>query len=82
MTVFVSWKREAAMALLLLALTTQAETIKGRVIAVADGDTLTVLDSTKTQYKIRLAGIDAQRRRKPMGNAPKNRSVNLCLTAW
>ena len=36
-----------------------AETLEGRVVGVHDGDTITVLDASKTQYKIRLAGIDA-----------------------
>jgi len=36
-----------------------AETIVGRVVGVHDGDTITVLDSTKIQHKVRLAGIDA-----------------------
>jgi endonuclease YncB( thermonuclease family) len=36
-----------------------AATIIGRVVAVADGDTITVLDNTNTQHKIRLASIDA-----------------------
>jgi endonuclease YncB( thermonuclease family) len=36
-----------------------AETVTGRVVGVADGDTITVLDADKVQHKIRLAGIDA-----------------------
>ena len=31
----------------------------GNVVGVADGDTITVLDASKTQHKIRVAGIDA-----------------------
>jgi endonuclease YncB( thermonuclease family) len=34
-------------------------TLSGKVVAISDGDTLTVLDESKTQHKIRLAGIDA-----------------------
>jgi endonuclease YncB( thermonuclease family) len=71
MTAFASWKRGAASVLLLLALTTQAETIKGRVVAVADGDTVTVLDATKTQYKVRLAGIDAPEKAQAFGQRSK-----------
>ena len=44
---------------LALACTVNAETVTGRVVGVADGDTITVLDSDKVQHKIRLAGIDA-----------------------
>ena len=40
-----------------------AETIQGKVIRIADGDTLTILDSAKHEFKIRLAGIDAPERR-------------------
>jgi len=41
--------------------------LKGRVVAIADGDTLTVLDDSKTQHKIRLAGIDAPEKGQPFG---------------
>ncbi len=36
--------------------------ITGRVVRVADGDTISVLDSNNTQYKIRLHGIDTPER--------------------
>jgi len=39
--------------------TNSAETITGRVVAIADGDTITILDSANTQHRVRLAGIDA-----------------------
>lgn len=45
--------------LLLIAAVATAETIVGRVVGVADGDTITVLNAQKVQHKIRLAGIDA-----------------------
>ncbi len=38
-------------------------TISGKVVAVADGDTLAVLDAAKAQHTIRLHGIDAPERR-------------------
>jgi endonuclease YncB( thermonuclease family) len=37
----------------------QAETFSGRVVGIADSDTLTVLTATKQQHKICLAEIDA-----------------------
>ena len=45
---------------LLLALqVAHAETLLGKVVAIADGDTITVLDQSNTPHKIRLSGIDA-----------------------
>ena len=35
------------------------QTLNGRVVAIADGDTITLLDSANTQRRIRLEGIDA-----------------------
>lgn len=37
----------------------QAEEIRGKVVSISDGDTITVLDSQKVQHKIRFQGIDA-----------------------
>ena len=33
--------------------------VEGRVVAVADGDTITILDRAKHQHRIRFNGIDA-----------------------
>jgi endonuclease YncB( thermonuclease family) len=63
--------------MLSLALVTHAETIAGRVVAVADGDTITVLDATKTQHKIRLAGIDAPEKAQPFGQRSKESLSDL-----
>ena len=57
--------------LLALACTVNAETITGRVVGVADGDTITVLDADKVQHKIRLAGIDAPEKKQAFGNRSK-----------
>ena len=45
--------------------------LEGKVIKVSDGDTITVLDSGKTQYKVRLAGIDAPEKKQDFGNAAR-----------
>jgi len=52
-----SWLVLIATAAMLLE--AHAGTITGRVVSVADGDTITVLTPEKLQVKIRLAGIDA-----------------------
>lgn len=50
---------------------TLAETIEGKVVSIADGDTVTVLTSSNQQYKIRLNGIDAPEKAQPYGQASK-----------
>lgn len=48
-----------------------ADVISGRVVGVADGDTITVLDRSNTQHKIRLNGIDAPEKNQAFGNVSK-----------
>ena len=45
--------------------------IQGKVVSVADGDTITVLDAEKTQHKIRLQGIDAPEKAQAFGAKSK-----------
>jgi len=52
------------------------ETIHGRVIHIADGDTITVLVDN-TPYKIRLAGIDAPEKAQAFGTVSKNHLRDL-----
>lgn len=62
-----------------------AEVLNGRVVGITDGDTITVLDNTNTQHKIRLGGIDAPEKRQAFGNVSKkslsdmvfNQQVNI-----
>lgn len=49
-----------------------AAEISGRVVRVEDGDTITVLDSNKTQHKVRLAGIDAPEKTQAFGQRSRN----------
>lgn len=48
-----------------------AEILQGKVIGVSDGDTVTVLDSSKTAWKVRLMGIDAPEKNMPFGRKSK-----------
>ena len=56
---------------LLLTINLQAATLQGKVVSVADGDTITVLDGNKTQHKIRLQGIDAPEKAQAFGHKSK-----------
>src|SRR5687768_7171795 len=55
----------------------QAEILAGRVVKIADGDTLTVLDASKQQHKIRLTGIDAPERKQAFGTVSKQHLAEL-----
>ena len=65
--------------LLLLPALAAAESISGRVVAVADGDTLTILSHEKTEIKIRLAAIDAPEKAMPYGQRSKQSLSDLCF---
>jgi micrococcal nuclease len=51
----------------------------GKVVAVADGDTITVLRD-KEQVKIRLAGIDAPEKAQAFGNVAKQRMSDMVFS--
>ncbi|WP_297648234.1 thermonuclease family protein [Hydrogenophaga sp.] len=54
-----------------------AQNLVGEVVAIADGDTLTVLDADRVQHKIRLAGIDAPERKQPFGQRSRQMLADL-----
>ena len=58
-------------ALLLLSCLANAASLQGKVVGVADGDTVTVLDAQKVQHKIRLQGIDAPEKAQSFGQKSK-----------
>ena len=57
----------------------QADELRGRVVGVADGDTLTVLDAGRQQIKVRLAEIDAPEKAQPYGQRSKQALSGLCF---
>ena len=74
------WAIVGALALalaLFYALTASAEELTGKVIRVADGDTITVLSSANQQHKIRLMGIDAPEKGQPFGNASRESLASM-----
>ena len=54
-----------------------AQTLTGRVVRIADGDTITVLDSSNTQHRIRLEGIDAPESHQAFGTQSKKNLSDL-----
>lgn len=64
-------------AILFLSAAARPQTITGTVVAIADGDTLTVLDAGKKQHKIRLNGIDAPESAQGFGSRAKQSLSDL-----
>ena len=64
---------------LLLAFTSVilADELRGKVVSIADGDTITVLDANKKQHKVRLTGIDAPEKKQALGAKSKARLGEL-----
>lgn len=65
----------SALFILLLACTAiaaaQSRPLVGRVVAISDGDTITVLDAGNTQYRVRFQGIDAPEAKQAFGAKSK-----------
>lgn len=56
---------------LFLSLTVGANELTGKVVRVADGDTITVLDTTNGQNKVRFFGIDAPEKKQAFGEVSR-----------
>jgi len=54
-----------------------ADEIRGKVVSIADGDTITVLDADKHQHKIRLEGIDAPEKKQAFGTKSRQKLGDL-----
>lgn len=57
--------------LFVLAAGAEGQTLSARVVGITDGDTVTVLNASKTTEKIRLSGIDAPEKKQPFGEKAK-----------
>lgn len=62
---------------LLSASPTLAETLRGKVVGVTDGDTVKLLVGGRMQYKVRLGEIDAPESGQPYGRASKQMLSSL-----
>jgi len=51
----------------------------GRVVGVSDGDTITILTSTKEQFKVRLFGIDSPESNQSFGSKAKQFTSEQCF---
>lgn len=60
-----------------LAQPAEAETLRGRVVGVADGDTVTVLTEGRIRNVVRLTGIDAPEKAQPYGDRAKRHLSDL-----
>jgi endonuclease YncB( thermonuclease family) len=65
--------------MLLAGMSASAETLGGRIVSVSDGDTVTVLDASNNQWKIRLMGIDAPEKKQAFGHKAK---ANLTVLVY
>jgi endonuclease YncB( thermonuclease family) len=66
-----------AILLLVLGGFAQAATIDGKVIKVEAGDTITILDATNQQYRIRINGIDAPEKGQSFGDRSRQNMADM-----
>jgi len=64
-------------ALATLATPIGAVELDGTIVSVADGDTVTLLDASRTQHRIRLDGIDAPERTQPHGQRARQSLTSI-----
>lgn len=67
------------LAMLLFSAAIWSAELKGRVVGITDGDTITFLDDERNQHKIRLAYIDAPERRQAFGNQARRLLSDLAF---
>jgi endonuclease YncB( thermonuclease family) len=60
----------------------RAELLRGQVVAVSDGDTVTLIDGDQIRHKVRLAGIDAPEARQPYGQVARRSLSEMVEGRW
>lgn len=55
------------------------ETISGTVVAITDGDTLSIVGKDRKRHRIRLAEIDAPERKQAYGTRSRNSLAAICF---
>jgi len=56
-----------------------AQVIEGEVVGVHDGDTVTLLDASRAQHRIRIRGVDAPEAKQPFGTRSKQSLSELAF---
>lgn len=56
----------------------RGDVLSGKIVRIADGDTVTLLDSTNKQHRIRLAEIDAPETGQAFGRKSKDALRDMC----
>jgi len=65
--------------LFIAAAVASAAELRGIVVGVTDGDTITVLDGDRKQHKVSLAGIDAPEKHQGFAERSKQHLANLAI---
>jgi endonuclease YncB( thermonuclease family) len=63
--------------ILVMSLALNAQTIQGKVVRVSDGDTITILDATNAQNKVRLNKIDAPEKKQAFGEVSRKHLASM-----
>jgi endonuclease YncB( thermonuclease family) len=72
-----AYLRYLAFVFLALVMSTASADIRGKVVAVTDGDTIKILDENLVQHKVRLTGIDAPEKAQPFGHASRKHLASI-----
>jgi len=74
----VTWRFVACLVASTVAADRAIDTLQGKIVGVADGDTVTVLDEEKAQHRVRLLAIDAPESNQPYSARPKQARMAGC----